>query len=278
MKICKHCGETDESKMHKAFYKSKNSYVIFNKCEKCFIEQSRLASLGKRFTHKEKEAINKKRVATNIKEHGYDHPMHSERIIKERNESFIEMYGVDNPWKAKEVIEKMQKNNLEKYNNVCSLHGELQKKKKIKTWQNNYGQDIINPMQVKDIINKANETKLHNNSFAFMIGTQYHVHQCGLKYQGSYEKDFLDKYYERVCIEKGPTIKYLYNNETHLYFPDFFIKDLNLIIEIKSAYTQEIWKDKITAKEIACINQNFNYIMILDKDYNDFEKLLSQGF
>jgi hypothetical protein len=83
-------------------------------CEKCFIKQCKHASLGKRYSDDEKKRINKKRIKTNMENHGYDHPMHSEDVVKKREKNFIGTLGVDNPWKNKDVIKKIQKTNNKK--------------------------------------------------------------------------------------------------------------------------------------------------------------------
>ena len=47
------------------------------------------------------------------------------------------------------------------------------------------------------------------------------------------------------------------------YYPDFYIKSENKIIEVKSKWTFEKWKEKNLAKERACIEQNFLFKMIV---------------
>ena len=54
-----------------------------------------------------------------------------------------------------------------------------------------------------------------------------------LFYQGSYEKNFLD-----LCdnlnildkVKRGFSIKYNLDDKNYIYFPDFFIEKLNIII------------------------------------------------
>jgi len=91
-------------------------------------------------------------------------------------------------------------------------------------------------------------------------------------YQGSYELNFLENYYNIFPnIKRGPTIKYFFKNKNRIYFPDFYIASLNLIIEIKSSYWYKVHKESILKKEKATIANGFNYIIIIDKDYNIFE-------
>ena len=97
-----------------------------------------------------------------------------------------------------------------------------------------------------------------------------------LIYRGSYELDFLEKYFNIIKISKAPTIRYKVKSIEYYYFPDYYIPSLNLIIEIKSNW---IYKRqnlaKINAKKKATIANGFDYIMILDKNYAKFNEKIS---
>ena len=73
-----------------------------------------------------------------------------------------------------------------------------------------------------------------------------------------------------IVIEnfKG-TIDYFFDGKNRKYFPDFFIKKLNLVIEIKSTYTYECEKDQNEAKKEATINNGFNFKFLINKNYID---------
>ena len=94
-----------------------------------------------------------------------------------------------------------------------------------------------------------------------------------LHYQGTYEKNFLDIYYNNFYIENGPSIKYKYNDEYKSYFSDFYIKSKKLTVEIKSEYYYNLHLDKNLAKQKACIEQGYNFIFIINKNYDNFNKL-----
>jgi hypothetical protein len=98
-------------------------------------------------------------------------------------------------------------------------------------------------------------------------------------YQGSYEKNFLE-----LCeklnilnnIKRGFSIKYKSNSKELIYFPDFFIEKLNMIIEIKSYYWYKVHEENNIIKQQTCINLGYNYIMIMDKKYDEFfEKIIN---
>ena len=57
-------------------------------------------------------------------------------------------------------------------------------------------------------------------------------------------------------------IKYIgYDNREHYYFPDFYIPKWNLIIEIKSIWTDHLDKN-IHLKESYVLKQNFQFLKI----------------
>lgn len=92
-----------------------------------------------------------------------------------------------------------------------------------------------------------------------------------LYYQGSYELDFLEKFYNKFPdIKRGPSIKYVFNGKNKVYHSDFYIPSLNLIIECKNSYGLKKFKEQIHAKERAAIKQNFNYLIIVNKNYTEF--------
>lgn len=93
-------------------------------------------------------------------------------------------------------------------------------------------------------------------------------------YRGSYELDFLEKFYDKIDIENGPAIPYLFEGKTKVYHSDFYIPSRNLVIEIKSKYYYNRFKEQNKIKKKSVKNRGYNYILILDKDYMNFEKLL----
>jgi hypothetical protein len=96
-----------------------------------------------------------------------------------------------------------------------------------------------------------------------------------LWYQGSYELDFLEKYYNKFPdIKRGPSIKYVYEGKNKIYYPDFYIPSLNLIIEIKNSYYVNKDKNKIKIKEQFVIKEGYSYCIIINKDYTKFIDLI----
>lgn len=167
----------------------------------------------------------------------------------------------------------------EKYNN---------REKYKETCLERYG--CVNTGQLEEVQNKMKQTYFekhgvyHNmqNLESFdknqLSGKRTQIDELtGLKYRGTYEKDFLN-----YCVANNiqiknhsNSIKYFFENKTKLYHPDFYFEPLNLIIEIKSDYYFERFKDKNLAKQKECLKQGYNFIFIINKKYEDFNKVLN---
>jgi len=108
-------------------------------------------------------------------------------------------------------------------------------------------------------------------------------------YVGTYELDFL-KYLDQdlhwkssdILSPSPHTYEYICNGKKHLYIPDFYLPSLNLEVEIKSSIRMDKQNIDSRAKEIeknkmmeSCSNL-FTYIIIYDKKYDEFMKLLKE--
>lgn len=108
-----------------------------------------------------------------------------------------------------------------------------------------------------------------------------------VSFMGTYEKKFLE-FMDKVMHAKsedilapGPSIKYQFEGQTHLYISDFFYVPYNLIIEIKdggrnrNTHPKRLGEEeeKLKAKEKAVTDLNmFNYVRVTD---NDFGQLMT---
>jgi len=169
------------------------------------------------------------------------------------------LYGVKNPFQREDVKNIIKETNLKNLGVEYAAQSEICKNKQKQTYLKNYG--VEHNMQNKEIFEKQQISAFKAKKYLNTI----------IYYRGSYELDFLNLYYNKYPnIENGPSIKYIFEDKYHYYFPDFFISSLNLIIEIKSSYYYEKFKDICIAKQNATISNGFNYIMILDKNYKEF--------
>jgi hypothetical protein len=100
--------------------------------------------------------------------------------------------------------------------------------------------------------------------------------EYNLHYQSTYELDFLNFCDKKNIINEitdfKKCIKYLIDNNTTIYYPDFYVEKFNLIIEIKATYWYEKYLIKNQLKKEACENLGYNYLFIIDKNYFEFSK------
>ena len=186
----------------------------------------------------------------------------------------LKKYGVDNISKLDRIKEdrslEMQsrtndynKRILKKYGcNVSKLP--FIKNKKKETMLRNWG--VENPSQQREIFEKAQK-----NGKKSLLHTE-----TELMYRGSYELDFLEFcIINNIKVTKGPTITYSSENKNKYYHSDFFLPEFKLIIEIKSSYYFEKYYETNVKKKEAAINTGFNFIFIIDKNYDELKSLLN---
>jgi hypothetical protein len=197
---------------------------------------------------------------------GYEELCYNCKKEKRKNDkidwakNFKKIYGVRNPAQVKEIYDKIKTTNLDKYGCTCALHNEKILRNIKKNNIKKYGVEW--PMQNPNILHKQQLNSLSKKKYK----------HTDLYYQSSYEFDFLEKYYGKFDIKRGPTIKYVFEKENKVYHPDFYIPALNLIVEIKSSYWQN--KEKNSSQRLYT-KKIYDYIMILDKNYDKFEQLLT---
>ena len=184
----------------------------------------------------------KRKIFNNIK-YGADNISQSDIIKVKKIETTLKNHGVENPSQSQEI-----------------------KKLKCETMMKNYGVEYA--MQNRELFirsrKKSNKIQMYRDT--------------DISYQGSYEKDFLDKYYDRIEISEMKKIKYEFDGKIKTYHPDFYNKKFNLIIEIKSDYIYNKDVDKNLTKEKTCIDQGYNFIFIINKNYSIFEDIVFSEF
>lgn len=208
------------------------------------------------------EEMKAKIKLSTFKKYGVEHNSQSNMIKEKKKQTSLKNYGVEYPAQSEIVKNKIKKTMLEKYGVENPSQADCVKEKKKETCLKNHGVD--SPLQDSKIFYKNKESGLKIKKYK----------NTDLYYQGSYEKDFLDKYYDKIEIESGLRIEYIFNNNKKYYHSDYYISDYNLIVEIKSTYWYENDKDKNIIKE-EYAKKLHNYIMILNKNYDAFEKLIN---
>lgn len=136
---------------------------------------------------------------------------------------------------------------------------------------NKYGykfaaQNPINNTQYKFKVYTVNNKKYNFQGyedyvFFEMLLKQYSL--CDILLTNSEIRNYTDK------------ISYISNDKEHVYFPDFYIKSENKIIEVKSEYTYNKDLEVNMLKKEACesLGLKFDFVIIDHKVYNKWAKL-----
>jgi hypothetical protein len=204
-----------------------------------------------------------KNKETCLKKYGVESVFQYINIQEKIQQTNKEKYKCNYYIQSDNFKEKSKKTNLEKYECDYYIQSDNFKEKSKKTNLEKYGVEYN--LQNKEIFKKQQKSALKLKQYK----------NTNIYYRGSYELDFLEKVYPLYSdIQNAKSIKYLFKNKNHYYFPDFYIPSLNLIIECKNSYLIKRDKEKIEAKENATIVNGFNYIIIVDKNYINFDKKL----
>lgn len=257
------------------------------------------------------ESVKNKSKITNLEKYGVENPFQSEEIKEKIKETNLERYGVEYPSQCQEIKDKIIESNLVIYGVSYSQTLDITKNKVRETNLERYGVEY--PSQLESIKNKIKETNLdrHGNEYPSKLewvkkkvretnldkfGSEHYLQSevykksksengsygykehNGYNYQSKYELDFL-KFCETnsITLNKGiPNIKYILNDMHHTYYPDFYYDKYNLVIEIKSTYWYNYLSDMNQEKQKQTKLDGYNYILIMDKNYDEFiEKYLN---
>lgn len=211
----------------------------------------------------QRKDIKEKCIQTNLKNLGVKNPSQSDQIKKKKEQTCIKNHGVKS---GLCLAEKVKKGNIQNNGVEYPMQSIYIREKSRQTCLLKYGVEYIH--QNKQIHEKSQKT----------AKTLKQYKNTNIWYRGSYELDFLEKYYNMYPdIQNASSIKYVFNNKKHVYHPDFYIPSLNLIIECKNSYLAKKDKQQILAKKNATITNNFQYLMILNKDYIEFEQLKNKS-
>jgi len=182
-------------------------------------------------------------------------------MVKKIKKTCMAKFGVDNAGSSPDIIKKIKNTFQEKYGGHPKQTKDVQDKW-IATCQEKYGG---HPNQNKEVQVKSEATSYHYKDYMMPTGNI-------VKYQG-YENLALDELvqvYEEddICIGRSniPTIDYYIDDKKHVYFPDFYIKSENKIIEVKSEWTIKLSRANIEEKAQATVQAGYKYEIWI---YND---------
>lgn len=220
-----------------------------------------------------------------------------ESVIKKREQTFMDKYGFNIPTKNDDIKSKIKLTNNKKYGFNSPMQNSDILNKSKETLMQNYS--VTTPLNNDVILKRFKETMTKKYGVEYWIQNsdnfnnfkikynykQYNLNGKIIKIQGyedyALENIILKKYSvddifynTKDIIELIGKIDYYYNGSIHYYYPDFYIKSLNLIIEVKSDYTYKKNLELNEIKRLACLNKNINfeYIIITKSNYLNWLK------
>lgn len=214
----------------------------------CLEKYGDINPLGKNSSsyQKKNQTVLEKYGVTNVR---------SSLIVKDTiKNTCLKKYGVTNGGGSQQAIEKIAKTKLERYGNS----GYVNPDKNKKTCQERYGVD--HHYHIPEIFNKVFK-KFHE-----VISPSGKI----IKVQG-YERFFILELWKKfeendiICGMKAvPSFMYLdKNNKKHRYYPDFYVRSINTIYEIKSHYTYEKSREKIELITPIILAAGFKYEVVI---------------
>lgn len=175
-----------------------------------------------------------------------------------------------------EIYNKFQKTCIDRYGEIPMRLDYFKNKQKL-SMLNKYG--VEHPSQLKKNRNKSSLRMIDNNSL-YTFKEYYRIKKykkTSLYYQSSYEYDFLKHCENKNILDiiSNGNVYYKTNNKRML--TDFFINNFNTEIEIKSTYilNKQGGYDSLNDKRNTVEKNGKKYIIILDKNYNEFNDILN---
>lgn len=229
-------------------------------------EKSCMKKYGKKY-YVQTEEFKRNFTKIMLKKYGTKHALQNKELLEKSKQTCQKHFGVDFSFQSKIVRKKGTETKIKKYNNPNYDNPD----KKRLTCLKRYG--VSNPSQYLPFIEKIkNNNYKRSKKYKLPSGKIISLH--------GYEPQFLNYIFNNKIFKEKEIIYYpggiKYRDvlgKTHYYFPDFKIPGLNVIIEIKSWWTLKQDKN-YKRKRNACIKQGYKHILILDNNFNKFNKFL----
>lgn len=266
------CGK--ETKFYKNYY---SNYCSSKCAANAKITRSRaiytnMKLLGVENPFKSKE-IQEKIKETNNKLYGVNYPGQSEKIKFKIKETCMKKYGKEHALQVKSIRDKGKETFKIKYGFEYYSQTQEMKDKAENTCLNRYG--VRHALQNKEIYENKQKTAHNTKSYILPSGK--------LIYKQGYEPQFLDYVFKNNILKEDEIvyytkhIKYVQSdNKIHHYVPDFYIPKWNLIVEVKSWYTEKADK-YVILKEQACIRDGFKYLRIVDNNFDTLTNFIKEN-
>ena len=239
------------------------------------VKKTNLINFGVEYGLQSK-TVKDKTKATNLEKYGVEHISQTELVKNKVKETNLQKYGISCLLSLDSFRDKIKLINTEKYGVQNVLQSKEIRDKIKATNLEKYGVEFV--MQNATILNKATKNSFRRKEIKKTDGTTIFLQG----YEPQAYNILLRTYNENSIITDNalkPTIWWSDdNNKKHRYYPDFFIPNDNLIIEIKSIRTYLLGNiiNKIQKTKEAVKTLGYRYeIWILDIKGNILQKIES---
>ena len=185
---------------------------------------------------KENSEIYQKISQTCINKFGVDSPLKNKEVREKIKQTNIQKYGVDNLFKNDIIKEKIKQTNIQKYGVDNLFKSNIIKEKIKQTNIQKYGVD--NPLKNKEIREKIKQTNIQkygvDNPLKNKEIWKKSQDNRQISSKSKLENNFLN--YLKLKYESDDIITQ-YKSKEYPYYCDFYIKSINLYIEIQGHWT-----------------------------------------
>ena len=180
--------------------------------------------------------VREKIKQTNIQKYGVDNLFKNDIIKEKIKQTNIQKYGVDNLFKSNIIKEKIKQTNIQKYGVDYLFKSNIIKEKIKQTNIQKYGVD--NPLKNKEIREKIKQTNIQkygvDNPLKNKEIWKKSQDNRQISSKSKLENNFLN--YLKLKYESDDIITQ-YKSKEYPYYCDFYIKSINLYIEIQGHWT-----------------------------------------
>lgn len=216
--------------------------------------------------------IQNKRLITCRKNLGVDWPIQSKLVQKKYKETSVKNWNFDNPLKSTIVQEKSIQTCLKNYNVLYPMQSEIVQEKSKQTSLEHFGVD--NYAKTSEFRLLARENLIQDIKNDLKDGETFSPRT------GYFELEVFNE------LQLYCPYPFLTRKEFICYFPDVYIKELNLIVELYEPWHKHTWsmkRDPIRQKDLEDhLNCKFFIIWLenwkenKEKVIEDFKKVLNE--
>jgi len=215
-------------------------------------KQTCLKKYGVPFSSQNK-LVKQKMIDTNMKRYGVSSVIKLKIFKDKRIQTCLKKYGVSSSIKLQFFKDKRVQTSLRRYGVSSSIKLQFFKDKRVQTCLKKYG------------VEHVSQAKLPSKNFQY----KQYIYPCGsITHVQGYEPfaltDLIKEGYTSsgivTCRSKVPGIWYFdADGKKHRYFVDIYLPAVNKMIEVKSEYTLNKYKENVLLKANECVKQGYNY-------------------